>query len=1046
MGYSKRSGSSCYFFSTDLFYIETEHLNDLDETYILSYNFLSLRFTMILKRFLFIVLLGFGLKSNISAQEVQVVIAAGLDWAATVAISPNKQFVAKTFSTALSIWDVKTGRMLRNVTYSQDYMKQADSIYFSPDSKTIITNQAFTNDQFHINVETGESIYKEGTAFDYSNYKYEPTNASIASIHLYDKSMKDIEFPSPDGNTRIVYKKVKNTFGATDVMPFIYTSYIKQGAQLIGPIDTTLNVNFVFSEDSKYLFTGHSIYDLELKRKVQDLKIVPFTGRSVAFVPGSHIPVTAVVDGIRIWKFPDVNDIPISNFVNFKTSNDGKWMICEKYSLSTETKEFIAIDLIKKKQIGKVITSKESSILWDASPDGKMFTFLEMTKNKTDPTKVTSNTHICDSRTGKKIKTLNGSTKAYFGPKGENVLTDSAGLGVFKFNLLSGSMEKFPKGLTDKNAYLHYVSQDHHFAFTTYSVVENLKYTSRLQVWDIETGALFFEKDIKAIHIGAIQVNTEHSLLTYASSENNHVYVIDMKTKQEKFNFKGHLSMVDESKFSEDSERLITSSLDGTRRIWNLVTGKEMVSLISTGPNDFAIVNPDQYYYATKGAQKLIHFVKGVEVFPFAQFDLKYNRPDIIIQSLEASNLDLIGPFKKAYEKRLKKMGFTEDMLNGNFQMPVAEVTNEADLPIITTEGKIELDVAVSDSEFNLDRIIVRVNEVPLNGTEGLSLRSMNLKSTDQKIPVQLSNGKNTISVSVLNEKGVESIAHTVTIDYQSKGQQLPNLYLLSVGASKYKDEKYNLTYAAKDAQDVSDLFKSSKGLFNEVIIKTATNEEVSSDLIKSWKKDLKSTTVDDIVCVFYAGHGILDADLNYYLASYQIDFENPNVNGIPYEVFENLLDGIPARRKLMMIDACHSGEIDKEELVAVEENFSETKDEDLTFRAINSSSTQNLGLNNSFELMKELFTDIRKSSGAVIISSAGGLEFAIEGDDWNNGVFTYSFLTGITDKKADLNGDGFIYLSEMNEFVRTEVFTLTKGKQQPTNRTEVLESDWRMW
>lgn len=1002
-----------------------------------------------MKRFLIVIFILIGFKQVTKAQEVQVVIAAGLDWATTVAISPNKQFVAKTFSTAISIWDVKTGRMLRNVIYSKDLTKQADSIYFSSDSRTIITHQAFTNDQFHINVETGESVYKEGPAYDYANYVYAPTNGTKASTHLYAKSMKDLAFSSPNGKTKIVYKKVKNTFGATDVMPYTYTSYIKQGGSSIGPIDTTLNVNFVFSEDSKYLFTGHAIYDLELKRKVQDLKIVPFTGRSVSFVPESHIPITSGVDGVRIWKFPDVNDISVPNFVNFKTSNDGKYFICEKYSKNTETKEFIGIDLHKRKKIGKMITSKESSILWDASPSGKMFTFLEMFKDKSDAMSIISKTHVCDSRTGKKVLTLNGCTKAYFGPSDETVLADSSGVGIYKHDLKTGEISKFPNESADLNTYLDHVSQDHQYAFTvnsTLSEIDDYEYATTLQVWDIATNALFFQRDVPAIHIGAAQINNDHTLLAYSSSETNVVSVIDIKTNTVKYTFSGHLTYVEESKFSDDNERLITSSLDGTRRIWNLKTGKEMVSLISTGPNDFAIVNPQQYYYATKGAQKLIHFVKGVEIFPFAQFDLKYNRPDIILQSLQAANLDLIGPFKNAYKKRLKKMGFTEEMLNGSFQLPVASVTNEKDLPIISTENTVNLDVAVSDTEFNLDRIIVRVNEVPLNGTAGISLKSSNVKSVNQKIPVHLSRGKNAISVSVLNEKGVESLAHTVVIDYQSTEKTKPNLYLYTIGASKYKEDKYNLTYASKDAEDVGALFKNSSGLFENVNIKTAVNEDVNIELIESWKDELKNTHVDDIVCVFYAGHGILDADLNYYLAAYNIEFENPKENGIPYEVFENLLDGIPARRKLMMIDACHSGEIDKDELVAVEENFNDGNDEDLTFRAINSTATQNLGLSNSFELMKELFTDIRKSSGAVIISSAGGLEFAIEGDDWNNGVFTYSFLTGIKEMKADLNGDGFIHLSEMNDYVRDEVFTLTKGRQHPTNRAEVLETDWRLW
>jgi uncharacterized caspase-like protein len=117
---------------------------------------------------------------------------------------------------------------------------------------------------------------------------------------------------------------------------------------------------------------------------------------------------------------------------------------------------------------------------------------------------------------------------------------------------------------------------------------------------------------------------------------------------------------------------------------------------------------------------------------------------------------------------------------------------------------------------------------------------------------------------------------------------------------------------------------------------------------------------------------------------------------------------------------------------------FSKAGNQDIEKRTI--------GLQNSFELMQELFIDLRKNTGTTTISSSGGTQISWEDANYKNGIFTYCLLLALKEQKADLDKDGKIMLSELKDYVQNKVSEITKGKQQPTSRIENLENNWRVW
>jgi uncharacterized caspase-like protein len=234
--------------------------------------------------------------------------------------------------------------------------------------------------------------------------------------------------------------------------------------------------------------------------------------------------------------------------------------------------------------------------------------------------------------------------------------------------------------------------------------------------------------------------------------------------------------------------------------------------------------------------------------------------------------------------------------------------------------------------------------------------------------------------------------------------------------------------------------------VYANVYSKSLHNENVTSTNIIALKEFLAKSKPDDVVMVFVAGHGVLDENFDYYFGTHDMDFTSPSGKGLAYEKLESILDGIKANKKILIMDTCHSGEIDKEDVFFVASNDEEVPDdEDISFRAVGPAVEENSNASPS-RLSSILFNDLRRGTGSTVISSAGGAEFAMESDKWKNGLFTYALLLGLKTGNADLDKDGQIMLLELQEYVVGLVSDLSNGKQVPNTRIANMELDFRIW
>lgn len=524
----------------------------------------------------------------------------------------------------------------------------------------------------------------------------------------------------------------------------------------------------------------------------------------------------------------------------------------------------------------------------------------------------------------------------------------------------------------------------------------------------------------------------------------------------------GHTANVTSVAMTPDGRVIVSGGQDGVLKVWERATGREIASFLALGNEDYVAVTPDQYYRASNRRVKGVAFrVKG-QLFPFEQFDLRLNRPDIVFARLGMASQEVIQGYKLAHERRLKKMGLTEQMLGTDFHLPVVELLT-TDVPVSVNAARLPLRVKASDSKYLLDRFQVFLNDVPVYGTAGLPLANRKTQSQEQDIQVPLVSGRNKIQVSVLNQQGVESLKQTV---YTTSTVPLApaEVYVVGIGVSEYKDKAYNLRYAAKDALDLMNTYKAVEqrsGIRSTVHVLDLTNQKATKTEIRKAKEWLKQSKINDLVVVFAAGHGMTDDKFDYYFGTHDIDPKQPAANGLPYEEFENLLDGIPALQKLLLLDTCFSGEIEKDQAVVVAQaetggtragtvkmrSFKAARGVTVTADAGEPAAGETeAGPRLSTEMLKfqqDWFADLRRGTGAAVISSSSGNEYSLEGEQWKNGVFTYSLLNGLKNRGADANHDQTITVSELQAYVIDQVRKLTEGGQNPTVRRENLEYDF---
>src|SRR5512137_1076703 len=129
----------------------------------------------------------------------------------------------------------------------------------------------------------------------------------------------------------------------------------------------------------------------------------------------------------------------------------------------------------------------------------------------------------------------------------------------------------------------------------------------------------------------------------------------------------------------------------------------------------------------------------------------------------------------------------------------------------------------------------------------------------------------------------------------------------LVIGNSEYDDASLaRLITPSEDVSDLAALLKSPEvGGFDEVL--TLVNEAATS-VRKAVARLFKDKSPDDLLLLYFSGHGVLDDQGHLYLAVKDTERDLLSGTAIPANFITGEMDRSRSKRQVLVLDCCHSG------------------------------------------------------------------------------------------------------------------------------------------
>jgi WD40 repeat protein len=434
--------------------------------------------------------------------------------------------------------------------------------------------------------------------------------------------------------------------------------------------------------------------------------------------------------------------------------------------------------------------------------------------------------------------------------------------------------------------------------------------TGVIQLWDTRSGR----------ELGRVSHDT-HRILSLAFSHDgqsllttNWVGAVLWSTRdlQVIHLLKGHYGGVLAGSFSPDGRQIATGGPDDMVRIWDASTGAEILQLLVFAEGNWVAIDPRGRFdiWNNGGKDYYVYWVAGLETIELDQLKELYYDPGLLAKKLNR---------------------IAEPLLS------VPPLSSLALFPRITVNQPTPQDPVLRVSLENRDGGIGRVS-VHVNGKEletDVRPRGADPNARHQNLNIALSSYSrwlspstpNKIVIHAFNADGSLSSRGRIVIvgPLTSQPAQVPDLWAIVSGISRYGGNDISLRYPAKDAADVAkSISLAGKALFgsDHLHVKLLSTDGGPSEApikanLRAAFEDLRRAAPTDIVVVYLSGHGIDYQDQYYYPTgeATSLNVESAAVResrAISGEELSRWLRDSPAHKQVVILDTCAAGAASK--------------------------------------------------------------------------------------------------------------------------------------